>query len=375
MTSTLRLLLFVLALSAAPARGNEYPIGTAETLDEGDNRIGAFRAWDRLFPARAVAAGKARDLPEGRRIILSGATEEFLARSGATGLIVLKDGEIRYENYWLGADRQSRFTSMSLAKSLISVLVGLALAEGAIASADDPVTLYLPELKGSGYDGVSIADALQMSSGAAFDEAPGSFADAWAFWQATAIRHDASALDWARKLSQAHEPGTAFKYSGVDTSVLGHVVARATGKSLADYASEKIWRAAGMEDDASWGLDGAGVELAYCCFNARLRDYARLGQFLMTEPSLTGWMGESTRPHRGQLAPGKLFAGYPLGYGYQWWLTEDGYMGHGAHGQFLLVMPEQRTVIVLVSAWQEYWDYGLEAEAYRAFAAIAKAMK
>lgn len=361
---------------AAAAFADDYPIGTPETVLDANNRIGAFRAWDRLFPVRVIGkATRVSPLPAGEPLVLSQAIRDFLRRSKATGLLVLQDGKIRYENYWLGASRRSRFTSMSLAKSLTAVLLGFAVRDGFIRSIDDPVTDYLPELKSSGYDGVPIAAILQMSSGVGFDEAPGSYADAMAFWQATAIRHDQGVLSWAQRLKPAHEAGTAFKYSGVDSSVIGLLVSRVTRKALADYAAEKLWQPAGMADGASWALDGEGHELPYCCFNATLEDYGRLGRFLLEDPGIAAWMRQSSAPHRPQLAPGKLYPGYPLGYGYQWWLGRDGYMGHGAYGQFIDIRPAGRTVIVLFSAWDQPWDYALEAEAHAAFDDLAAALK
>lgn len=372
----IRFLVFCLVLWPAVALADGYPIGTPDTIFEGNNRIGAFRAWDKLFPVHNVARGKTvSDLPEGAPITLPKRVAGFLTRSEATGLIVLKDGAIRYEGHWLGADRRSRFTSMSLAKSFTSVLFGMALKDGLIKSVDDPLTDYLPDLKGSGYDGVPLSALLQMSSGVAFDEAPGSYGDALAFWTDTAVHHDTAMSAWAKRLPQAKPPFSTFKYNGVDSAVLGLVVMQATGKTLAEYFSEKIWQPAGMEDDASWGLDGAGKELPYCCVNARLRDYARLGRFLMEDESLKPWMVESSKPHRSSLAPGQLYPGYPLGYGYQWWLAEDGYMGHGANGQFLYLDPKRKLVIVLTSAWASPWDYGLEYEAYDAFVGLAQAVK
>lgn len=368
--------LFLVALAPARASAEDRAVVTPDTIFIGDNRVRAFREWDRLFPVRTIAkASVPSPLPAGKPVRLPEPVSGFLERSKAAGLLVIADGEVRYEGYWLGASPESRFTSMSLAKSLTAVLAGFAIEDGFIGSADDPLTDYLPELKSSGYDGVPVAAVLQMSSGAGFDERPGSYADALAFWEATAIRHDDGVLDWARRLKGAHRPGTTFKYSGVDSSVLGLLVSRVTGKTLSDYASEKLWRPAGMSSDASWALDGDGHELPYCCLNATLRDYGRLGRFLLDDAGIAPWMRQSSTPHRPGLAPGRLYPGYPLGYGYQWWLTEDGYMGHGAYGQFLYIKPRQRLVIVLLSAWERPWDYALEAEAYAAFDALEAAVK
>jgi CubicO group peptidase (beta-lactamase class C family) len=361
---------------AAPALADGYPIGTPETMLDGGHRIGALRNWDALFPTRAVARGAiVSALEDGPALELSPLQLAVLARADATGLIVVKDGAVRAERYWLGADAASRFTSMSVAKSITSVLAGETLADGLIKGVDVPVTDYLPELKGGGYDGVPVSAILQMSSGIAFDEAPGSWADAARFWTETAVRHDTGVLAWAKAARRAHAPSTVFKYSGLDTAVLGLLVERISGKPMADYLSGKIWSPMGAQADASWGLDGDGRELAYCCLNATLRDYARLGRFLMTDVRIAPWMAQSSRAHRKALAPGALSPGYPLGYGYQWWLAADAFMAHGSNGQFLYLDPDERLVIVLVSAWPDYWDYVREAEVYRLFAEIAAALR
>jgi CubicO group peptidase (beta-lactamase class C family) len=237
------------------------------------------------------------------------------------------------------------------------------------------VTDYLPGLKGTGYDGAPIAALLEMSSGAAFTET-----DAVNFWLDTAIRHDTPASHWALRARSIAPPFARFNYSGLDSAVLGELIEAVTRKPLAVYLSERLWRPLGMEDDATWGLDGGGAELPYCCLNARLRDLARLGQFLLDGGGNIlppDFIAASTKSHHDGLVPGHMAPGYPLGYGYQWWLMpKDGaFTGHGAYGQFLYVNPGEHLVIVLTSAWPGYWDYGLEAQAYGLFDAFAKALK
>jgi CubicO group peptidase (beta-lactamase class C family) len=333
---------------------------------------------------RFVEAGRAPlALHAADPIFLSDRDRAFLERSRARGLIVLKNGAIRYENYWRGAGPATRFASMSLAKSITSVLVGAAIRDGTIASIDDVAGRYVPELRGTGYGAVPISALLSMSSGIEFDTVPGSFSDAVAFWEATAIRHDERQLDWAMRLSRSVPPGQRFKYSGVDTAVLGLIVSRATGKTLSEYLSAKVWRQMGAEDGASWGLDVEGIagqELAYCCIEARLRDLARFGHFLLDNGRgqiAAGWMRLSTRAVRLELAPGTLFPGYLKGYGFQWWLaSEPGvYLGHGAHGQFLYIDPASRLVIVLTSDWPLAWDYEMEDDADMMFRRIGDAVK
>jgi CubicO group peptidase (beta-lactamase class C family) len=181
-------------------------------------------------------------------------------------VVVIHDGRIRYERYGMGFDRDGRWTSFSVAKSITSTLVGAAIADGAIGSVDDPVIRYIPELTGSAYDGVTIAQLLTMTSGVAWNE---DYEDP----QSDVARFDAHRAEpgqdplvsYMSTLQRAHSPGQVWHYSSGETNMIGIVVARATGRPLADYLSEKIWRPFGMEADATWLLDRSGGEIAGCC--------------------------------------------------------------------------------------------------------------
>lgn len=392
-----RLVATCLLMLTTPVAAEEFPIGTAETVWQSGNSIGAFRAWDRLFPTRKVARGDViRELAEGVPVTVSdfgtGKVSKpfatYIKRARTTGLIVLKDGAVRFEGYWHGATRESRFVSHSLAKSVVSMLIGVAIGDGLIRSTADPITDYLPELKGTGYADVPIAAILEMSSGVRFTEEYDMDSDADRIWTDTVVDRRTPITDWVKSRKREREPFAKFNYAGIETAALGMLLRKVTGKSVSAYLSEKLWQPLGMEDDASWGLDGeaeTASEAAWCCLSARLRDYARLGQLMLDDGVLDGrrllpggWVAESTRPNHEQVRHGRLYPDYGLGYGYQWWLLpgEGGaFTGLGVNGQFLYVHPKERLVIVMTSAWRNFWNDKEEMETYAVFEAFAKALK
>jgi CubicO group peptidase (beta-lactamase class C family) len=206
------------------------------------------------------------------------ALEDYFTRARTTGLIVLNDGKIVYERYLLGADAQSLLTSWSMSKSFTSTLVGFAIGDGLITSVDDPIDKYVPGLTGSGFEGVPIKAVLQMSSGVDFvEDYDRAESDSNILWASTIAYNTRPVTDFLAKAKHGKPPFEAFNYSGLDTLALGWLVSSVTGKPLADYLSEKVWVPLGMETDASWNLDGKETdahEIAFCCLNATLRDYA-----------------------------------------------------------------------------------------------------
>ena len=205
-----------------------------------------------------------------------------MAQQRLSGLIVVEDGRIRLERYGLGFAGEGRWTSFSVAKSFTSTLVGAAIQDGSIASIDDPVTRYIPELVGSGYDGVTIAQLLAMQSGVRWNENYTDPASDVARFNGQAAEGAVDPVTaYMRRLPRAHAPGTRWNYNTGETNLIGVLVEKATGKSVAQYLSEKIWRPFGMEADASWILNSGGKEISGCCMQMRLRDYARFGQFVL----------------------------------------------------------------------------------------------
>ena len=306
----------------------------------------------------------------------------LLDETWTTGLIVLQDGKIVSEEYYLGNDESSRVISWSVAKSFVSALVGIAIEEGHITDIQQPVTDYVPFLKGSGYDGVSIKDILQMSSGIRFTEDYGDFfSDINRMGRAIAL--DTSLDDFVASLESERRPGTYRHYISTDTQVLGILLQAATQDTLASYLEAKIWQKIGMESDAYWLVDSRGRELAFGGLNAVLRDYARFGQLYLNQGAWAGeqivpaqWVRASVTPDAPHLQPGDNPASNSvLGYGYQWWIPEQpegDFLGIGVYNQFLYVHPDHQVVIAKSSAYP-FYNQGdqKELETIAAFRSIA----
>jgi CubicO group peptidase (beta-lactamase class C family) len=273
-----------------------------------------------------------------------------------------------------------------MAKSFVSALVGIAIDEGRIAGADRPVTEYVPALKGSGYDGVPIKDILQMSSGVHFNEDYASWASDISIMFAKSFVLGSPINAYAQGLRSERRSGEAFNYISVDTQVLGMLLVRATGKPLATYLEEKIWGPLGMESDAEWVTDRAGkdgMEYAFCCLNATLRDYAKFGRLYLRRGDWQGrrivserWARESVVPDKPYLVhSGAYFPNWTIGYQYQWWVPEGAegeFMAIGVWGQYIYVNPARNVIIVKTAADPDF-DYR-DMENLAAFRAIAAAL-
>lgn len=282
---------------------------------------------------------------------------DFLALNRVAGLMILKDGKVVMEQYNLGIDDQTRWLSASMIKSLTSTLVGVAIKDGHIDSVQDQVVKYLPELKGSGYDGVTIEQILQMRSGVQWDETyndPKS--DRRQVLEMQYRQKPGEFLRFMATLTRAHEPGTQYNYSTGETYLVGSLLEAAVGKPLQDYLSEKLWQPLGMEQDGRWWvLSPEGPITAGGGYAATLRDYARLAKFYADKGVLNGqqlvpdgWFESATR------------SGTPdKGYGYQWWTfdkpTDDpthrgAFSARGVYGQSMYIHPNAGVVIVLLGA-------------------------
>lgn len=388
----------IVAASAPAHAADSAAVAKRAAVLSPANRVQAFRTMDQVFPYHVIArGGPVAALPgggqklevtynfKGKRQTL----DDLLARSRTQGFLVIKDGTIVDERYFNGADGNTKFTSWSVAKSFTSTLVGLALADGKIKSLDDPVTDYLPELKGSGYDGVPIKDLLEMSSGVKFTEDYGdNKSDVQIMWNKTMTQQSESLGEYAKTLGRAEKPGTKFVYRSVDTAVLGLLVKRVTGMPLATMLSDRIWKPLGMEQDATWLTDGPGpdaTEDGYCCINATLRDYGRFGLLFLHDGKIgdkqivpASWIKAATNPQSPQVGWGKLFPGDPGAYGYQWWLIYPGaghaYSAEGVFFQFIYVSPKYNMVIVKTSAYDDFWDDQLGIEQLVAFDAIGQVL-
>lgn len=293
-------------------------------------------------------------------------TMHFLDSSDTQGFLVIQNDTIHYENYWKGQQEDIQHISWSMSKSYISALFGIAMEEGFIKSIDQTVDEYLPELKGSGYEGVKIKDVLQMSSGIKFDETysdPQS--DIQQYWQGFVFGE--SQDEFASNLINERTAGTYNKYVSIDTHVLGMIIVKATGKSLTDYLQEKIWQPIGTEFDAYWIVDAKGMEMALGGINATLRDFAKIGRLYLNKGDWNGnqiipkaWFEASISSTEEHLQPESENSSDPgIGYGYQWWVLdgdEGEFLAMGVFNQYIYINPTTNTVIVKNSANKNYYE-------------------
>jgi CubicO group peptidase (beta-lactamase class C family) len=361
------------------------------TLFADEHRGTHFQAMDRVFPSVPVRAGEevwplersTRPFPE--TYGFQGEerpVQAFLDRTETTALVVLRGDTIVHERYAPGWSEASPATTWSVAKSVVSALVGIALEEGSIESLDDRVGRYVPELADSAYGDVPLRHLLTMSSGVDFDEGydGGSSDINRIFFRAMALREPM--LDYYARLDRLREPGTYNEYISSDTGVLAHVLSRATGESLAGYLESRIWGPAGMEADAFWNTDRTGAEIGFCCLNAVARDWARLGLLYLNDGVAMhrrilpeGWVSRSVEPEGPHLEPGSNpLSHWTFGYGYKWWIPEDREDGEftaiGIYGQYIHVNPRRGVVVVKTSTDPGFDDHDHETVAL--FRAIAR---
>jgi CubicO group peptidase (beta-lactamase class C family) len=314
----------------------------------------AYRTMERVFPTNKISRGthvhefKVAAQPLALEFMYENrpyTADDFMRVNRASAILVVRDGTILLEKYSLGRRPGDRWTSFSIAKSVTSTLLGAAIKDGFIKSVNDPIVKYLPELKGSVYDGVSLQQALTMSSGVEWNE---DYQDPKSDFSLHATKMGKPFLATMATKKRVAAPGEKFSYSTGESNVLGAVVQAATKKTLSAYLTEKIWTPYGMEQDGVW-MTNNGQETGGICFSATLRDYARFGQFILDGGMIDGksilpdgWVAEATKNH---------VKGERL-YGYQWWPHEDGsFEGIGIMGQSLLVDPASRTIVVIQSAW------------------------
>ena len=285
--------------------------------------------------------------------------DEYLSRTDTSALLILKDGKISYENYWLTGGKNVQWISMSVAKSFISALIGIAIDQGHIKSLEDKVTDYVPQLKNSAYDNVRIKDILQMSSGASWNEDysdPNSDIN-----RSSKIFAIGGSLDeFSASLKKELKPGSYNRYNSTDTQVLGMLLREATRVSITKYMEEMLWHPMGAQDSGYWILDSKNMEMAYAGFNATARDYAKLGELYRLGGKINGkqiipsdWIKASVKPDAPHLMPGdNPLSDFPLGYGYQWWVPDlsGDFSAIGVYNQFIYVSPKSNMVIVKLSA-------------------------
>jgi CubicO group peptidase (beta-lactamase class C family) len=372
----------LVAVAPASAADQTLPSGGASILMwTPDQQAWGYRNMEKVVPVRVIARGRhIHPLPPAAHtidpsFIANGKTYDtasYMAAFRASGVLVLKDGKVVLERYGLGRGPQDRWTSFSVAKSVTSTLIGAAIKDGKIKSLDDPVTLYIPELKGSAYEGVTLRQLITMTSGVKWNEDytdPNS--DVAKVGLSVVEPGVNPVVSYMRRLPREAAPGTKFVYKTGETDLAGILLSNAVGEPLAQYLSEKIWKPYGMEQDGVWVEDIAGHERGGCCISMTLRDYARFGQFVLDGGVAggktilpDGWIADATAEH--VKAPP---------YGYFWWLIPGGYEAEGIFGQTVSVFPKDHVVVVINSAWPGAWVDDIDAVRMKYLEAIRAAAK
>jgi CubicO group peptidase (beta-lactamase class C family) len=376
-----------------PERPAPYPTNTTP-----ENQAATFRNQDKVWPHRVIRRGDAvRPLPPHTRSLAELTFEvgdvrfslsDYMARRRTAGLLILKNGEIALERYGMDSGPETRWMSFSSAKSMTSTLCGAALHDGAIASLDDCCDLYLPRLRGSAYEGVTVRNVLRMCSGVAWSEEDDGRSAGGGLSRAVVSRQPGAVLDLLCSLPRARPQGVVFNYSTGESCLLGALVAAATGRPLADTCAETIWGPAGMEADGCWHLESdGGLEMGGFGVSARLRDVGRFGQLVLEDGNAfsgrralpPGWRDLAGQPDSAPTGFGRLMPGSPMGYGYQWWALPHGptgvhagaFLAIGAFGQYIYIHPTAQVVAVIQSAWRQYDD---DAAAIETFALLRAAL-
>ena len=318
-----------------------------------DERTARFREMENWFPGKEVPASTSpRALPDGAPLPadLAADIRALMAKTNAAGVMVYQSGGVRFEEYGLGFGPDQRWTSFSVAKSFTSTLLGAAVRDGFIASLDDNVVTYVPGLKGSAYDGVTVRQIATMTSGVAWNEDYTDPNSDVAQMNHFMVKYGSEAMVMQLKgLERETDPGEKWLYKTGETNLIGMVVENAVGLSLAQYAQEKIVEPAGFESPMFWMSDTRGGSIGGCCLSLTLGDYTRMGIFALEgggDKVPEGWFaqaGDSLVDFEGD-ATG-------FGYGYQWWTYPQGYGAQGIFGQSITIIPEKQLVLTVVSNW------------------------
>ena len=375
-----RILGIVLLLVAALALWKREEIArlmAVNSLFAEDRIVQNFSHMDRLFLTRPLSRGDGpvSPLPMGPEAVLPTEVAEWITARDVTALVVLKNGQVVHESYYLGTGPEDLRISWSVAKSFLSALFGIVLAEGHIDSLDDPVTKYVPELAGTAYDGATVRHILTMSSGVAFNE---DYLDFWSdinrMGRVLALGQSMDGFAASLK-DRAAEPGSDWRYVSIDTHVLGMIIRGATGEDIPELLERHILAPLGVEVAPYYLTDGYGVSFVLGGLNMTTRDYARFGQMIAQGGMWQGrqivprdWVEASTVPS----APGGA------GYGYQWWIADGAAPGavnaQGIYGQYIWIDRARNIVIAVNAADRGFEDAGLAEGNIAMFRRIADAL-
>jgi CubicO group peptidase (beta-lactamase class C family) len=346
------------------------PAGAKDYQTFAPARVATFSNWAKYFPSCVIApATQPRALGQGQlarplsysRFPIGGTRtlDDFVEAYPVTSLVAAQDDKILEERYPRMRLASDKFTSFSMAKSITSLLVGIALDEGKIKSLDDPASQYVPAIADSAYGAISLRHLLRMSSGMNYSENY-SGRDDNARMQGYLESQGAIVAINVFKGKPFHTPGTHFNYAGIESIVLNQVVAHATGQSVCQYMQDKLWGPIGAQDSGTWQLDGADEAMGQMGFAATARDWVRLGLMVVNDGQVNGrqviskaYLDEATRMsaqpehfHKGN-GVNRLF-----GYGYQFWLHgENQPVMLGVFGQHLFMDRSRKAVLLITSAW------------------------
>jgi CubicO group peptidase (beta-lactamase class C family) len=344
------------------------PLGYPAALPiyQQSNMVGGFSRYDYLFPTRAVAASAQPSILKRAaqgfsasftRWGVTYSIEDYLKRNAATGLLIARGDTILFEHYQYGRTDRDRLTSQSLVKTMVGMLVGIAISEGAIRSVDDPAAAYVPELAGSELGRTPLRALLHMASGIGVEQDYNPDGD---LTRDNRLRVSgdtpnilAALPSFAKRVAP---PDTLWRYANVNAEVLGLVLVRATRMSLSAYLESRIWQPMGAEAQATWRVDASGQEVASCCFNAVLRDYARFALLLAHDGAWNGrqiiprqWLLDATEPVEAGSFRAFDKTEHPSGYGYLVWLMPGPrrtFVMNGINGQRIFIDPQSQLVMV-----------------------------
>ncbi|MCA1378611.1 serine hydrolase [Bradyrhizobium sp. IC4060] len=331
-----------------------------------EQRAIGYRNMDKIDATHVVRRGPSvHVLPEAARQIAPRCTwkgeamdlDSYMKATRTSGVIVLKDGQVVLERYGLGRTEKDRWLAQSVSKSVTAILAGAAIQDGYIKSMGAPVIDCIPEMKSSAYEGVTVRQLFTMTSGVKWNEDwhdPNSDG-----YRAGRCCYEAGVdpiVAYMRLLPRAAEPGARYNYSTGETDIAGILVSNAVGKPLSEYLSEKLWQPYGMEEDANWIVDRFGRDRGGSGISMTLRDYARIGQFMLdggkagaAQVLPSDWLVDAISAQ--VTFPTRQRGHAAVGYGYSWWIYKDSYAALGSDGQAIFVYPQDRVVIAVNSAW------------------------
>ena len=304
-----------------------------------------------LFSQRKILAGEGVEWPFHQlyqKKTMPTYLKDSLEKYKSVAFVIIKNDSLYFEKYWESYSDSSISNSFSMAKSVVGILTGIAIDEGKIKSIDEPVADFIPEFKDGAKEKITIRHLLMMSSGLDWDESYASL-----FSPTTEAYYGTDLRKLVVNQQVLIPPGQKFIYQSGNTQLLGIVLEKATGKSLSEYASEKLWKPLHAMHTAEWSLDKEnGREKSYCCFYSNARDFARFGSLYLHNGKMFGRQIVSADyvKEAVTLTPITDEGKRNNFYGYHWWIDkQDGhnifYM-RGILGQYVVVIPDRHIVFV-----------------------------